>query len=115
MRAAAAESPTRRTSLSATGIGSASHAPQAEETSKRIYLSGALVCGVVSRLLQPRPVGVLVAMFQLFLQLTLLLGGLPRILGRGWGVEVDLLIHERSPLAVCNAPVRVSRIRRAET
>jgi hypothetical protein len=57
----------------------------------------ALVGQVVRRLMQTGPVGVLALMFQLLLELSLLLGRLPGVFGRRRWVDVDLLIHARSP------------------
>ena len=47
-------------------------------------------------LLQPRRVRVIVLMVELFLQLALILGRLPGVLGRGRRVDVDLLVHMSS-------------------
>ncbi len=40
---------------------------------------------------------VVVLVLQLFLQFALLRGRLPRVFGRGWRVDVGLLIHATSP------------------
>lgn len=49
------------------------------------------------RLVRPRRVRVIVLVLELVLQFALFLGRLPSVLRRRGWVEIDLLIHRRSP------------------
>src|ERR1700758_4682943 len=80
--------------------------PRPNRTAKRrrqngTDLPGALVGEIVPGLMQTRRVRVIVLVVQLLLKVTLLLGRLPRVLGRRrWG-DVTFVIYARSPPNVC--------------